>query len=140
MSATLSAATMAILPVIKILNNMKVQKQKIDLNTGNVINYEADVQSEQDALHNTYSLTFEGYISEWEEVKPLKTFKHNEFIKRHYWEYTEVAFQQAIVNPDPLHWVECTPEMIQIHNAQPLGKEYVNIDGESVRVQKFGWL
>ena len=70
----------------------------------------------------------------------MKTFKHKDFVKRHYYECTEIAFQQATINPDPLNWIECTPEEIEKAKAQPLYKEYQSINGENIQVAKFGWL
>lgn len=47
---------------------MKIEKTKIDTKTGKQVNYVADVQSERDATHTIYSLTYEGYQTPWQEV------------------------------------------------------------------------
>lgn len=119
---------------------MKIQKEKIDILSGAVINYEADAQDHQDETHNTFSLTFEAWISEWKEATNVKTFKFKDFTKRNYYECTEIAFQQAAINPDDKNWIECEASEIDKHNAQPLWKEYVNVSGECIQVAKFGWL
>ena len=51
------------------MKTLKIEKEKIDLNTGQKVAYTATVSSERDNIHKTYSLLYEGYISEWKEVK-----------------------------------------------------------------------
>ena len=48
---------------------MKIEKVEIDLKSGRRRNMWADVQREPDATHNIYTLNFEGYQTEWAEVK-----------------------------------------------------------------------
>jgi len=47
---------------------MKIEKTKIDIKTGKRIEYVADVQSERDATHAIFTLTFEGYQTPWQEA------------------------------------------------------------------------
>ena len=47
------------------MDQIKVEKTKVDLATGISMDYVATVQREKDATHQKYSLTYEGYISEW---------------------------------------------------------------------------
>ncbi len=47
---------------------MKIEKVMIDLKTGVQKNMIADVQSERDATHTIYTLTYEGYQTPWQEV------------------------------------------------------------------------
>ena len=56
-------------PTTKETMTMKIEKTKIDLNTGKRIEYVADVQSERDDTHTIYTLTFEGYQTPWTEVR-----------------------------------------------------------------------
>jgi len=52
------------------MKNIQIEMKKIDLKNGDVKNYVSDVQSEPDENHKIYTLTYEGYRSEWkEEVK-----------------------------------------------------------------------
>ena len=116
---------------------MTIEMQKIDLNTNATANYIADVQKERDEAHHVYSLLHEGYMTDWQLVK---TFKHKDFVKRHYYECTEIAFQQATVNPDTDNWIECIEEEITKAKAEPLFKDYQLVNGNNIQVQKFGWL
>jgi hypothetical protein len=50
------------------MKTIQVEKVKIDLATGKQVNYVAEVQQEQDEQHPIYTLTYEGYQSEWHEV------------------------------------------------------------------------
>ncbi len=44
---------------------MRVEMVKIDLKTGERVELYADVANEQDTDHKIYSLTYEGYRTEW---------------------------------------------------------------------------
>ena len=48
---------------------MKIEKVQVDLKTQVKTHFIADVQSIPDATHTIYTLTYEGYRSEWMEVK-----------------------------------------------------------------------
>lgn len=47
---------------------MKIEKTFIELKTGKRTDYVADVQSERDADHRIYTLTFGGFQTSWVEV------------------------------------------------------------------------
>ena len=51
---------------------MKIKMQKIDLNTCASVDYVADLQSERDEKHHTYSLLHEGFRTDWKPVKTIK--------------------------------------------------------------------
>lgn len=51
------------------MKTITVEMTKIDLKTGERKNFTAQVSSTPDEAHHTYSLTYEGYRSEWKEVK-----------------------------------------------------------------------
>ena len=46
---------------------MKIEKVLVDLKTGERKNLVADVQSTPDKDHHIYTLTFEGYRTDWVE-------------------------------------------------------------------------
>lgn len=51
-------------------NQIVVEKIVIDLKTGERKKLYATVQTEHDDTHTFYSLTYEGYRSQWSEVRP----------------------------------------------------------------------
>lgn len=50
-------------------NLITVEKVVIDLKSGKRTEMRATVSSQKDSTHQRISLTYEGYISEWTEVK-----------------------------------------------------------------------
>jgi hypothetical protein len=52
------------------MKTIRVEKTLIDLKTGQRKELFAEVQSERDEKHPIYTLTYEGYQTEWQEVTP----------------------------------------------------------------------
>lgn len=50
------------------MKTIKVEMVKIDMKTGEKRLYVAEVSNKKDDAHKIYSLTYEGYRTEWTEV------------------------------------------------------------------------
>lgn len=48
---------------------IKIEMVKIDLKTGKKLLFEAELSREKTDKHHIYSLTYEGFRSDWQEVK-----------------------------------------------------------------------
>lgn len=51
------------------MDTITIEMEKIDLKTNQIKKFTAEVNSEQTEKHHIYSLTYEGYRTEWAEVK-----------------------------------------------------------------------
>lgn len=50
------------------MNTLTVEKVVVDLKTGERKTFQAEVSNERDETHRTYSLTYEGYRTDWTEA------------------------------------------------------------------------
>lgn len=51
------------------MKTLTIEMEKIDLETKERKKFKAEVSNEKTEKHHIYSLTYEGFRSEWEEVK-----------------------------------------------------------------------